>query len=442
MNTLTMKRYADHVTSLIVRGRNAVLSGGKWTFAFLALTSAVVALFLAVTVHSRPIEEVFRNSFRVEHILRLWREYGFFDLVGLGWSEPPTVNPKALVYRSRPPMFLYPLYFMNVVNQSITGEAFSFRFYVWYPQLLHWLAAAGLGYLGFRVARRCGTTPMFAVICAMVGQGIFQTFPQNLEWYFEPLPEQVTCLLLILFLICEERETEKRTRTVAAFSTITLVLLVYLDKSLAIPALAAYLLTRTLFGACAARHLIRIAGAGMLGGLLHGLQLLWALHKFPDITLVGSTLLYRSGLDGATNQAGLLTLANLGSANIALRNVALAAFILMCACLLRSRSAALQSSLLLLALPLEFYLISGYFLSQWAAVHPYLHDIFLSVAAVMMLCFICIPYCEQQTGNSGLIVWVLFLVGFCFCMYQLRRYAIMHPLPIPEPNWRAYRHFG
>ncbi len=60
----------------------------------------------------------------------------------------------------------------------------------------------------------------------------------------------------------------------------------------------------------------------------------------------------------------------------------------------------------------------------------------------MILCFIFAPYLESLTGNTGVVTWALFIVGFCFCMYQLRVFAVMHPLPIPEPDWRAYRYFG
>ncbi len=402
----------------------------------------MVALFLAMTVHSRPIEEVLPQSFRVEHILTLWHDYGFFNLAGLGYSEPPSVNPQAFVYRSRPPAFLYPLYLMNFANDAITGEPFSFRLYVWYPQIAHWLAAASLGFLGFRLSRRIGASPFSALIYGIIGQNIFHTFPRNLEWYFEPLPEQFTCLLLIFFLIVEDREFQKTTRKTALFSNMLIVFLVYLDKGLAIPAFAAYLLTRMLFGVCSIQHVMRIGLSGIVGLLLHGAQLFWTSQKFPNLTFVGSTFLYRSGLDGATNHVGLLTPANLGSANLFLRNAAFAALILMLACFLRYKSTNLKSAFLLFALPLEFYLISGYFLSQWAMIHPYLHDIFLSVAAVMMLCFIFAPYLEQLTGNTGVVTWALFIVGFCFCMYQLRVFAVMHPLPIPEPDWRAYRYFG
>jgi len=49
---------------------------------------------------------------------------------------------------------------------------------------------------------------------------------------------------------------------------------------------------------------------------------------------------------------------------------------------------------------------------------------------------------EKKTGQSGLFIWLMVIIGFCFCMFQLRFFAIAHPLPIPEPDWRAWRYLG
>jgi hypothetical protein len=124
-----------------------------------------------------------------------------------------------------------------------------------------------------------------------------------------------------------------------------------------------------------------------------------------------------------------------------LRNVGLLSIIIILYLFLRGDRNRLKLPVLLIVTAVSFYIVPDYLLSQYALIHPYLRDLFLPVVAILAFCYTLVPYLENKTGNTGLITWILVIVGFCLGMYQLRVFAIMYPLSIPEPNWRIYRYF-
>lgn len=419
-----------------------ILAGKGWTLVFLLWVGLIVALFLHFTVYARPIREVMRISYRTQYIVTFWIEHGFVKHAGLGFSEPPESNPKAMVYRSHPHANLYLLYLINLLNYWIRGVKFDPGLLVLYNQALLWIPSVGLGFLGVRVAKRLNTSPLVALICGMTGQIIYHTFPYHLERYFEPLPEQFMCLFLVSLLIVEELDVNKKHKHFLLLRGLCLFLLVYFEKGIGIPGLGAYLLLLMLSNNLQLKQFcLLLFSMGMGMGFLR-MQLGLVKLKFPEISFVGATFLWRSGLDGATNYVGILTPDQMGAGMVFLRNVGAISLLILLWCFFRRDQQILKNPLILILIAIGFYVVPGYLFSQSFLIHIYLNDLFLAIASILAFCYILVPYLEQRTGNTGIIAWVLVIVGFCLSMYQLRVFAVAHPLPIPEPDWRLYRYFG
>lgn len=433
----------QRIRSMMTRIWEQLLSGKGWTFVCLLWVGLLTVAFLFMTVYLRPLEQVLPKSQRVQHIMHVWFEHGFWKHAGLGFSESPEANPNAMVYKSRAPAFLYPLYLVNVINSWRQGETFSLQVYILYSQLILCLSAACFGFLGVRLARRLGTSSLLALLCGMVGQFIFHTFPFNLEKYFEPMAVQISCLALIIFLLIEEWSFEISRKYVYGLQGICVFIMIYCNKDIAIPGLSMYGLAHFLFKRkWHAKKMLVVLSSVLLGLVVPALQLWFVKLNFPEISLVGATFIWRSGLDGATNYAGILTPEMFGNADSFLRNIGVFALIMVLWHFFRGAQSTLHLPFILLFTAIGFYMMPGYLFSQSFQIHPYVYELFLPIASILAWCYILVPYWENRTGNSGVITLLLILIGFCLCMYQLRVFAVRYPLSIPEPDWRSYLLFG
>lgn len=443
MRNLRIHTIRQRIDTYMLQIWQNILSGKGWTFVFLLWVGAIVACLLHFTVFFRPIEQVMKPSRRMHHSIIFWIDYGFFKHGGLTFSESPEVNPNALVYKSRAPAYMYPLYIANVLNYWRSGQKFSLRLYVLYNQVLLWFSAACLGFLGVRLAKRLGSAPLLALVCGITGQIIFHTFPYNLDKYFEVYPIQFLCLFMVWLFIVEDLDLERSHQTFHILRGLCLFLLIYFDKAHSLPGLGTYFLALILLNnTLPIKKIVQLLVPMFLGVAFHGIQLGWVKLRFPQISFVGATFLWRSGLDGATNHVGILTPDQLGADNVFLRNIGLLALVLILWFFLRGGQRILKFPMLLAFTAIGFYVVPGYLFSQALLIHPYVFDIFLASASILIFCYILVPYLENKTGNTGVITWILVIVGFCLCMYQLRLFAVHYPLPIPEPNWRVYRLLG
>ena len=418
------------------------MAGGIWTFALCATAGLVIALFLALTVHSRPLDNsVEMAAQRSRGAITFWEANGFVAHAGLNFTGPPSSGQHVLVYRSRPPAVLYPLYLLTLIDRSVTGSPFSLRLYVTYNQALSFCLYACFGFLGFRLARRLGAEALPALAVALTAEFLFATFPFNLERYFEPFPEQLTCLFLIALLIVDDVGRDAAAQPMGLWRAAIVLCLCYCDTALAVPGLAGYVLARKLDGEALTRsaRLIVPAAAGVT---LHWLQLQFVLWRYKDVVPAGGTFLWRSGLDGATSYVGALAPWKVGEHSPIMWAIGLVSTATLFCVYLFRRDRVLGYPISVIAAMLGFYLIPAFLLSQWAMIHFYIQDQFLALAAICVAWCVLAPYVEGLTGNVGLVTWVVVVAGFCLGMYQLRCFAVAHPLPIPEPNWRAYLGIG
>lgn len=432
----------QHIYSYFLRLWEKILAGKGWTLVFLLWIGLIVALFLHLTVYARPIDEVLRISYRTQYIVTFWVEHGFVKHAGLSFSEPPESNPKAMVYRSHPHAYLYPLYLMNFLNYWIQGVKFDPGIFALYNQALLWIPSVGLGFLGVRVAKRLNTSPLATLACGITGQIIYHTFPYHLERYFEPMPEQFMCLFLVCLLIIEELDCDRQQNKFLFLRGLCIFLLIYFEKVIGLTGVAAYLLLLMLSNKFQIKKISLLILSIFLSRVVHLMQLGWMKLKFPEISFVGATFLWRSGLDGATNHVGILTPDQMGSGMSFLRSVGMISFIIILWCFFHGGQQVLRMPLMLILIAIGFYVVPAYLFNQAFLIHIYLNDLFLAIASILAFCYILVPYLESKTRNTGILIWILVIVGFCLSMYQLRVFAVAHPLPIPEPDWRLYRYFG
>ncbi len=418
------------------------LNSNGLIFLLLLWFGILVAVFLMNTVYMRPVEQAAYSSRRVQNIITFWTQNGFWKHLGLSFSESPAANPNALVYRSYPHVYLYPLYAISRLNYQLHGEVFSVSLYVLYNQAMIWLLSACFGFLGVLTARHVNRSPFMALVLGITGQSAYHTFPYHLERYFEVRPTQVVCLCIMGVLIAEILAQEDTRKRWLVLQGVCIWLLAYSEKGMAVAGLGAFFFLLLVTKTASLKKVTLLFCSLCLGIACHILQLMLITWKFPGISLVGATFLFRSGLDGATNHVGILTPAQMGTANAFLRNIGFLALFLLLWYFFRNKEQSLKIPILCVLTIIAFYTVPGYLFNQAFLIHTYIYDLFLGLAAIFACWFVLAPYLERITGNSGIVTWIFVIAGFCLCMYQLRVFAVRYPLPIPEPDWRSYLLFG
>lgn len=337
-------------------------------YAFL-LIGLGIQVFVQYTVHSRPLynDELIKASSRTSLKINFWIDNGFLRHCGFPFLKSPYSDPHTVAYRSHPPALWYPLYWANFIRYKMGYAKFSLRGYTWYNQSIVWLSASLLGYLVFRLAIRLCCSSLLAFLCGVTSQAIFQTNPWNLERYFESYTDQLVCLFFICLLLNEEASLAQSGHRLI-LKSIFICLSTYIVPYFAIPALCAYVLSKLLISKAGQAEIITVIAATCLGFIIFFAQICWVRLKFPDITSVGSTFLYRTGLDGATDLVGLPLLDQLGKENIFLRNVGIiTGVILIAVCLLRAEKILKETLIFITTAAWGFYLMSICFYSKFIA---------------------------------------------------------------------------
>lgn len=125
---------------------------------------------------------------------------------------------------------------------------------------------------------------------------------------------------------------------------------------------------------------------------------------------MGSSLFFRTGLDGATNHVGILSLKNIGEHSAAIRFISVALLIYLTS-LIWSNKLKISFQFISIVLLGSIYLVLGFSLNQWAQIHYYVYDIFL-IPVTTLLIFSIIPYFEINANNKGLIILFLSFLQF------------------------------
>jgi hypothetical protein len=176
------------------------------------------------------------------------------------------------------------------------------------------------------------------------------------------------------------------------------------------------------------------------GAMLHLAQLGIFKLNWPETAFIGGSFLWRSGFDGATIYAGILTIGNIGEHSPAVRYLTLLLFLPLLFMFFKPD----RLHRMLSAFPVYAagcYMVLGYTFSQMVLIHYYLHDLFL-IPITVLLIYLVVPYLESLTKNTGAITFIVLILALCLVTYQFRVFAVANPQALPEPLWREYINFG
>jgi hypothetical protein len=176
------------------------------------------------------------------------------------------------------------------------------------------------------------------------------------------------------------------------------------------------------------------------GAMLHLAQLGIFKLNWPETAFIGGSFLWRSGFDGATIYAGILTIGNIGEHSPAVRYLTLLLFLPLLFMFFKPD----RLHRMLSAFPVYAagcYMVLGYTFSQMVLIHYYLHDLFL-IPITVLLIYLVVPYLESLTKNTGVITFIVLILALCLVTYQFRAFAVANPQALPEPPWREYIDFG
>jgi hypothetical protein len=397
---------------------------------FLA-TGLCVLGYLWLTVHRRTAAEFAANPGAVRTRIELtqWLGHGYFASYGL---LMPTADPHVL-YRSSTGAHRITGYLVALAGFDAHAQAL-------HNQLVSLLTSVLLALLAYRLALRLGAEPLHAIALAIAAQLVLFTFPDNLALYWDMTAQAYWLIPALAFLLIEERAVDGRTRRLNLAQALTVFAMTYVEYVCATMFLLAYLLALILLKGDRPplkRLVLMLAVPWLAAVALFGLQLALA-GADPQVKLVGSRFLYRTGLDGDAELYGTPLDIAFGRDIVRAQRPAareqlfhwpllfgagVAAVLLMLLASMRGRVPRI-AVIPLIALLGSYLLYAGVF-SQAVALHPYLYDSLLAAPLVLAL-FALAPALLENRG--GLITLVTFLSAAWVTLFQLRVYAMAYPL--------------
>lgn len=414
---------------------------------------AVVLLFAFFTVHRRTEAELIANpaSFRTYYETSYWLHHGYFNAAGLRVRR--TTDLPVYFYRSSTGGVLLGGFIVQKVYLSITGH-YGWHAMALFHQTVVALTSALLGLLAFRLARRIEVRPLHAMTFGIALQAVYFTFPDNLMAYWE-LNSRIPWLFCVcIFLLVEERCSERRTRFLTFVQGAAAFFMTYVEFAAGPAFLISYMIIGLLVGyhdrsRSAKRLLLTAVMPMLLAFAFYVVQIKAARAMHPDVPVQGSTFLFRTGLDGSTrvygnhldiafrrdparanwptNASHLFRWPWLFFAGVtALVSVLLAA--------VRGRVPVI-ATLSLLSL-LGAYLSYAALFSQAVVIHPYYYDVMLLTPLALALFVLAPAVFERMSVGRGVIAGAVFFLAVWVSMVQLRRYAIQFPLPPAETQTR------
>ena len=406
------------------------------------ITSIIILTALFLTVHNTPTVKVQEFQFKV---VTLWAEEGLLRLGGMRFSEAPEDNPQTSVKTTIPQTFLFGSAILQDLVHTIRGS-YSKRVMAIYNQLIVAVGAALLAATIFLALRNVSFPLFYAFAVALCAQVLYQTYPWNLAQVFRLFPS-VFCLIFIfwfLFITTLNREVfDLDQRFWYQFAAIFLI--VYADHTIAFFFLSGifvlYIFEIINFQKGAILKLLLAPSA--LAFILFKLQITYVLVNFPEITVTGSHLLYRTGLDGSDayykNLWDLFDrtsyfpvyMTDFGSPAdlsnwIVFFVIGILAFLITgIGCLFRKHY--FQIIFFLTSILVLTYTFYAFILSQTVITHPFIYDVILFSGLIFSL-YVGVPIILRDwLANENIIALIICIFSFAYAMAQLRAYAVAFP---------------
>ena len=414
--------------------------------AFVAV--ALAALLLAVlTVHRRNPEELVHrpNSMRSHAVLEHWLNEGYFHYVGmLNRSEG-----RNSLYLNSTGGYMVSGFIVEKAYSAMSGH-YSYRLLAVHNQFVSMVLSALAGLLCYRLTRRLGLEPVLSFTAGVSVVLVVFTFPDNLDLYWEMSPQAYALLFAFVFCLLEERgiDSPSRSRVLLISQAATMFLMTVMESFVAFgfAVSTAVVLAILRRGEGWKRYVVVVVLPIASALLLYELQVKVAIARFPDVPTTGSTLLWRTGLDGEslyyTDHLGIATKRDVARKNWPQNRDALFRWkwvfllgsistlgVLVGYVFRRVPRVAAETLVVLIGA----WLIYAAVFSQAVVIHPYLYDTLLFAPLAMALFCIAPSLLESLTKRSGSFLLVVAFAAIWYSFFQLRLYALRWPLPSQLP---------
>ncbi len=401
--------------------------------------SVLVFTFRTVHAESRRDLSTNSNALRTNFTIRYWLEHGYLSSAGLAVrpSAPDGVN----YYVTSSGGQLVSGLVVSKLFKAISGRH-SPLLLALHNQIVTMLAASFMGLLAFRLAQRIGASPLHALVLAVSVEILHFTFPDNLAVYWEMTGRPWFFLFGACFLLIEEHALENRTTIASIAQAATVFVMAYLEFIS-----TSLFLVSCVVAAAVLRHPVSVKRAvavivvpvALAFGVFRG-QLSWVNTHHPETPKIGSTFLFRSGLDGSSVYYGD-HLDILNRRDVARRDfkynrqylfrwkwlfIAGTTALLFVLILAARGRVPVIATLSLLSLTGTYTLYAAVF-SQGMVIHPYLFDVLLVTPLLLALFCVAPAVIESLTDQRGIAVAAIFFLAVWVTFVQLRRYALWYP---------------
>ena len=300
-------------------------------------------------------------------------------------------------------------------------------------QLLPLLAASFLGYLSMRLARRFSVSTNNTYILGLGTQIAYQSFPNNLWFYWKTYPAAWWVLFLAIFWTLEESpESDKRKQNYFSWikvlvltgmywadETATLFLIIF--KSMVSSGKSTEVSKWTSFFLNAKFPL------GLGGAFIVGKYILIYMSIIAPASLSGELFLQAYCDDGIRGLMFKSLPPQFPGWNILLVSGVIS-IIAVLTFVKKKEQQFFHLAILLSAV--AAFLFSKIVFSEIFHSHG-IYDTYLAFPLFLALFTLLPAWLETWNGHSGIFVLIATAVAFCTTFVQLRNYAVLYPIPGP-----------
>jgi hypothetical protein len=423
------------MTIVFQKFRRSLNVGGGVAFMVFLLYGAAFLILLFNTVHDRSNEE-FKNRLvpRYNQSIIVWIKNGYFAHGGLGFLKPLQEEPKQKVWRSNTMGYLQFGHLLQRIHYAFTGE-FGYYLMAVHNQFFPMLSSVLLGFLAMRLTLQLKIPPLHAFILGLSALTVFQTFPITLGAIWENYHQDVWQTFAIFFLIRENSLNWKGYEKNNSFLWALLIFLMFFISPYVtfffISSYGVILFTTMLEDFKVYKFLKSVFFAGGCAVLIMAIQINWVQFNYPHVFLEGSSVLFRTGLDGDNqyyyNHWDLLWSQYIPwlprwKILLFLGTFATVAVIYLAQC--KRKHLSHQTTLFV---GIGSFLPMAIFFSQNGVIHLQCYEHLLAVPLILALFALLPAWLETFNRNSGVFVLFSSLIAFAFSGAQMLSYWVHMP---------------
>ena len=406
--------------------------------------------FLMNTVHLRPESDIqsqktFLNIYM--HYIEIWMRDGYWKHGGLFYIDAGSVlNPSqnSFHYRSSG-IWLVSSLLIEKMNYLITGTV-SYKLMAVHNQIIIMITSVLFGFLVWRLGRRMNSVDHYAVLLASVScLAVYQTFPQNLFYFWNITPQANFMLIVVVFfIIIESLYSEKRIPRIAKIALPAIVAFMVFSEYAASLFLGISFILASIVAGISFKKIKQIIGYILISYILLmifiNFQFLIAKINYPNIDIVGSSAMFRMGFDGNVTHVkdhfDLLfgrhlshiypTGGSAGNPEFLVWKWMFIAGVLSLIFILFKQLKKIDFNFIILFSLVGMYSLYAFIFMNAVIIHTDIYDIFLFLPLVLAF-FGLMPLYANKILKNNIISSIVFIIAVCYVFVQLRSYAIMIP---------------